>query len=93
VLPIRSNIAHWLAGFLVLGLSSRLNFDDRYLHFCELVTSQIATVMASASELVAELTAITAGYQPVLDLLPGHADPEQGHVFLPIDQPFFLYHC
>ena len=30
------------------------------------------------------------GYQPVLHLLLGHADPEQGHVFLPIDQPFFL---
>jgi hypothetical protein len=33
VLPLRSNIAHQLAGFLVLGLSSRLEFDDRYLNF------------------------------------------------------------
>jgi hypothetical protein len=39
-------------------LVSRLNLDDRYLHFCELVTSQVVTAMANASELVAELMAI-----------------------------------
>src|SRR6266704_746619 len=30
VCPIRSHIAHQLAGLLVLGISSRLVFDDRY---------------------------------------------------------------
>jgi PAS domain S-box-containing protein len=63
VLPIRSNIAHQLAGFLVLGLSSRLRFDERYLDFCELVTSQVTTAIATASELVAELTAMNRLHQ------------------------------
>jgi PAS domain S-box-containing protein len=63
VLPIRSNIAHQLAGFLVLGLSSRLHFDERYLDFCELVTSQVTTAIATASELVAELTAMNRLHQ------------------------------
>jgi PAS domain S-box-containing protein len=48
VWPIRSNMAHQFAGFLVLGLSSRLQFDDRYRDFCELVTSQVATAIANA---------------------------------------------
>ena len=30
ILPIRSNVAGQLAGFLVTGISSRLRFDDRY---------------------------------------------------------------
>ena len=63
VLPIRSNIAHQLAGFLVLGLSSRLRFDERYLDFCELVTSQVTTAIATASELVAELAAMNRLHQ------------------------------
>jgi signal transduction histidine kinase len=48
VWPIRSNIAHQLAGLLVLGLSSRLQYDERYRDFCELVTSQVATAIANA---------------------------------------------
>ena len=48
VWPIRSNTEHQLAGLLVLGLSSRLQFDDRYRDFCELVTSQVATAIANA---------------------------------------------
>ena len=48
VWPIRSNIAHQLAGLVVLGLSSRLQFDDRYRDFCELVASQVATAIANA---------------------------------------------
>jgi signal transduction histidine kinase len=48
VWPIRSNIAHQLAGLLVLGLSSRLQLDERYRDFCELVTSQVATAIANA---------------------------------------------
>jgi PAS domain S-box-containing protein len=63
VLPIRSNIVHQLAGFLVLGLSSRLHFDERYLDFCELVASQVTTAIANASELVAELTAMNRLHQ------------------------------
>jgi PAS domain S-box-containing protein len=48
VWPIRSNIAHELAGLLVLGVSSRLVFDDRYRSFCDLVAIQIATAVANA---------------------------------------------
>ncbi|MGA3238526.1 MAG: PAS domain S-box protein [Bryobacteraceae bacterium] len=49
VLPIRSNIAHQPEGFLVFGISSRLRFDDAYRWFCELLTSQVATAIASAN--------------------------------------------
>ena len=63
VWPIRSNMAHQLAGLLVLGLSSRLEFDDRYRDFCELIASQVATAIANASELVAELTAMNRLHQ------------------------------
>jgi PAS domain S-box-containing protein len=49
--------------FPEIWFSSRLNFDDRYLHSCELVTSQITTAIANASELVAELTAMKRLHQ------------------------------
>jgi PAS domain S-box-containing protein len=48
VLPIPSNRAHHLAGFIVAGLSARLAFDDRYLTFLELLTAQVATAIANA---------------------------------------------
>jgi PAS domain S-box-containing protein len=48
VLPIRSNIQHQLAGFMVAGLSSRLKFDDGYRDFLELMSTQIATTIANA---------------------------------------------
>ena len=48
VWPIRSNIVHQVAGLLVFGISSRLQFDDRYRDFCELVTRQVATAVANA---------------------------------------------
>jgi PAS domain S-box-containing protein len=48
VWPIRSNIVHQVAGFLVFGVSSRLPFDDHYRDFCELVTRQVATAVANA---------------------------------------------
>jgi signal transduction histidine kinase len=48
VLPIRSNIAHPLAGLLVLGVSSRLTFDDHYRGFFELISSLVAAAIASA---------------------------------------------
>jgi len=50
VIPIRSNKAHYLAGFLVAGISSRLELDQSYRDFLELVSSQIATVIANARE-------------------------------------------
>jgi PAS domain S-box-containing protein len=48
VLPIRSNIQHQLAGFMVAGLSSRITFDDSYRDFLELMSTQIATTIANA---------------------------------------------
>ncbi|HEX6800562.1 MAG TPA: ATP-binding protein [Ktedonobacterales bacterium] len=48
VVPIRSNIAHQLAGLLVAGVSARLRLDDGYAGFYELVSSQIATAIANA---------------------------------------------
>ncbi|HET6936478.1 MAG TPA: histidine kinase dimerization/phospho-acceptor domain-containing protein, partial [Candidatus Angelobacter sp.] len=48
VLPIASGIAHQVAGLLVLGISSRLQFDEKYSVFCELVGSQVATAVANA---------------------------------------------
>lgn len=47
VFPIRSQLAHQFSGFLVVGLSSRLKFDDTYRNFLELATSQIATEIAN----------------------------------------------
>jgi signal transduction histidine kinase len=49
VLPILSNVGRQPAGFLVAGLSPRLRFDESYRVFLELVSSQIATVIANAS--------------------------------------------
>ena len=48
VVPIRSNIAHQLAGLLVVGVSSRLRLDDYYRNFIELMTIQISSAIASA---------------------------------------------
>jgi len=48
VVPIPSNKAHHLAGFLVAGISARLELDASYRDFLDLVSSQIATSIASA---------------------------------------------
>jgi signal transduction histidine kinase len=48
VVPIRSNLAHQVAGFLVAGVSARLKLDHLYRSFFELVAAQIATTVASA---------------------------------------------
>lgn len=48
ILPIRSNIAHQLAGFFVVGLSPRSRFDNSYQSFVELAATQIATAIANA---------------------------------------------
>ena len=36
IVPIRSHVAHQTAGFLIAGLSSRLQFDEGYQNFLEL---------------------------------------------------------
>jgi PAS domain S-box-containing protein len=46
--PIRSDLARQLAGILVVGVSSRLQFDARYHDFCELVTGQLVSAIAYA---------------------------------------------
>jgi signal transduction histidine kinase len=48
VVPIRSHVAHQTAGFLIAGLSSRLQFDEGYRNFLDLATTQIATAIANA---------------------------------------------
>ena len=50
VVPVPSNTAHRLAGFLVLGVSARLQFEDSYRDFFTLVASQVATSIANARE-------------------------------------------
>ncbi|MBD2104098.1 PAS domain S-box protein [Leptolyngbya sp. FACHB-261] len=50
VLPIaQSGQKQQLAGFLVLGISPRREFDDKYRGFFDLVTSHVATAIADAS--------------------------------------------
>src|SRR5580698_4182107 len=39
ILPIRSHVANHTAGFLIAGLSSRLQFDEGYQNFLELATT------------------------------------------------------
>ena len=48
LVPLRSTQAEKLAGVLVAGVSSRLDLDERYRDFLELVAAQIATAIASA---------------------------------------------
>jgi PAS domain S-box-containing protein len=48
IVPIRSHLAHQFSGFLVAGLSSRLQFDEGYRNFLDLASSQIATAIANA---------------------------------------------
>ena len=52
--PIRSNVAHQLAGVLVAGVSPRHVLDAQYKSFFELVAGQIATVVANARAYEAE---------------------------------------
>jgi signal transduction histidine kinase/DNA-binding response OmpR family regulator len=48
VVPIRSNLAERLTGFLVAGISPRLHFNDQYQSFLDLAAAQIAAKIASA---------------------------------------------
>ncbi|HEY6984070.1 GAF domain-containing sensor histidine kinase, partial [Reyranella sp.] len=54
VVPIRSNVAHRLAGFLVAGASPRLRLDEQYLSFFDLAAAQVATAVATARALEQE---------------------------------------
>lgn len=48
VIPIKSQTVNQPAGFLVVGISSRLRFDDDYRVFLELASAQIATSITNA---------------------------------------------
>jgi PAS domain S-box-containing protein len=48
VCPLASSIAHEFAGLLVLGVSSRLAFDDCYRGFCDIVAGQVSAAIANA---------------------------------------------
>jgi signal transduction histidine kinase len=48
VVPIPSNKSHEPAGLMILGISSRLRFDERYRDFLDLVKTQVATAIANA---------------------------------------------
>ncbi len=58
VVPIRSNIAHELAGLLVAGVSPRLRLDGLYRSFFELLATQLATAIARASRLRRDAKAV-----------------------------------
>jgi signal transduction histidine kinase len=49
IVPLRSNIAHRLAGFMIAGLSPRSQFDESYRNFLELMSTQIATAIANGT--------------------------------------------
>jgi signal transduction histidine kinase len=54
VVPIGSTLLHHLAGFFVVGLSSRLRFDDAYRVFLDLASDQIGIAIANARAYEAE---------------------------------------
>jgi signal transduction histidine kinase/DNA-binding response OmpR family regulator len=48
ILPLRANIAHPAAGFLVAGVSARLKLDNAYRDFYALLANQVAIAIANA---------------------------------------------
>jgi PAS domain S-box-containing protein len=48
LVPLRSNLAHQLAGFMIVGISPNARFDEAYRNFFELMSTQIATTIANA---------------------------------------------
>jgi PAS domain S-box-containing protein len=48
VLPLRSAIPHVLAGFMIVGISSRLRFDDNYKNFLETAATQVSSSIVTA---------------------------------------------
>jgi len=49
VIPLCSNKAHDYVGFLVCGISSRLQYDEQYQHFFNLLSAQICTALSTAA--------------------------------------------
>src|SRR6201998_2270448 len=47
VVPIRSSMQNQLAGFMIVGISSRIHFDEHYRDFLELMSTQIAAMIAN----------------------------------------------
>lgn len=54
ILPIRSNVPHQLAGFLVAGLNPNIQFDEAHRNFLNLVSAQISITIANASAFAEE---------------------------------------
>jgi signal transduction histidine kinase/CheY-like chemotaxis protein len=48
VIPIKSNVAHHLSGFLIAGISPRSKLDDQYKSFLELAAAQVGTAIENA---------------------------------------------
>ncbi len=48
VVPLPSNKSHHYEGVIVLGISPRLQFNESYRSFFELLTTQVATAVANA---------------------------------------------
>ncbi|HEX4134818.1 MAG TPA: ATP-binding protein [Bryobacteraceae bacterium] len=48
IVPIRSHIANQLSGFLVAGVSARIQFNEAYRNFLNLAATQIAAAISNA---------------------------------------------
>jgi len=48
LVPVQSNVSNKLAGLMVIGISSRIKFDEKYRDFLTLLATQIATSIANA---------------------------------------------
>jgi signal transduction histidine kinase len=48
IVPLPTNKAQELAGFMIVGISARLQFDEAYHAFLELVRTQVAAAVANA---------------------------------------------
>lgn len=48
IVPLRSHIPHRLAGFMIVGISPRLQFDESYRKFLGLMSTQVSTTIGAA---------------------------------------------
>jgi PAS domain S-box-containing protein len=48
IIPVRSNITNQFAGFMIVGLSARLPFDESYRNFLELMSTQVSAGISNA---------------------------------------------
>jgi len=48
LVPVPSNISNKLAALMIIGISSRLKFDEKYRDFLTLLSTQVATTIANA---------------------------------------------